>query len=648
MTVITNPLQTRKQEKFNFFVPLEFEKGGMKIDDNGDMIVEGEASDNTEDADGEFLNPNGFDCSPFLSTGVINWNHQAKKDPNAIIGEPIEAYVNKAGKFYIKGKLYKDDPLAQATYNKAKVMAKNSTTRRLGWSVEGIPLEKDPINPKKIRRALITGVAITHCPKNSNTWLSIVKGDYDGDAFKPIDGDIDIQTLVDSYNTWTGINEGRNKEFYGTEGNIREFLQNNYEDNMHQFPELYSSVAKAMGTTEMAPTTLESVEGQHKTLTKSDVYLSIIKNFDVDLQKAKDIFSFIKTVQQQFFPQMQTQTAKGQISSETLEKAFNILRDVASFEKSLDDGETNISTHAVVEDKKTEDIQKSSESKIPEFKADTSLAENELQKAAYDAFLKSADGFDAFAEEHIRKGHSLSECQDAWQAVVAEMNAKKDGGDTQTLNNIEKSTDTELGKKETEEKTPTVAEELKPGVDIQEVIEKSLEGVTGRFEHLLKLQTEFFGEKFNALATINQEQQQIIKSLVDNTETLEKSLETTLQANNELVGKLNSLPTRGRAITQQHQIKQRPFNKSNDAGKEVIDDEEIEKGNDEKSFDISVKSQRDALMDSIMEIPGYESNKELKTAVNQLEITKSLDSVALAVVRRKGFKPYRSVPLEGQ
>ena len=43
-------------------------------------------------------------------------------------------------------------------------------------SIEGKALERDPMNPKRITKALITGLAITPTPVNANTSLDLVKG----------------------------------------------------------------------------------------------------------------------------------------------------------------------------------------------------------------------------------------------------------------------------------------------------------------------------------------------------------------------------------------------------------------------------------------------------------------------------------------
>lgn len=161
--------------KFNFFIPADFSKSG----ENGEMKISGICSSKTEDTDGETLDPSGFDFSPLLEKGYFNWNHQANKSADAIIGRPTEAkVVNGGNDLWVGGVLYKGSEQARAVYNLAKTLEAEDPTRRLGFSIEGHATDRDPINPKRIRKAVISHIAITHCPKNSNTLLTIMKGEY--------------------------------------------------------------------------------------------------------------------------------------------------------------------------------------------------------------------------------------------------------------------------------------------------------------------------------------------------------------------------------------------------------------------------------------------------------------------------------------
>lgn len=163
---------------FKFFMPLEISKGkdasGKEV-----MKIGGIASTADKDSDGEVLEPEGFDLGYFLKNGFINWHHQSKTNPAAVIGEPTKAEITEKG-LYIEGELYKDSPVAKQVWDLAQTLEKSSKGRRLGFSIEGKALERDLLDKKRITKAKITGVAITPSPKNPCTIMDIVKGDVTG------------------------------------------------------------------------------------------------------------------------------------------------------------------------------------------------------------------------------------------------------------------------------------------------------------------------------------------------------------------------------------------------------------------------------------------------------------------------------------
>ena len=176
-------------DKFNFWIPLKdkdnalekaakTEKGTDKRYEN--MILEGMASDNSKDSEGEVLEPSGYDVSRFMKSGFINFEHKSKYDPKYLIGEPIDAKV-KGDQFYVKGKLYKDSEIARNLWDTAIMMKSSGATRNLGWSIEGKALERSIADPKRITKALITGVALTFNPVNASTFAEICKGEQKED-----------------------------------------------------------------------------------------------------------------------------------------------------------------------------------------------------------------------------------------------------------------------------------------------------------------------------------------------------------------------------------------------------------------------------------------------------------------------------------
>lgn len=173
------------KDNYNYFLPIEvidFEKASSKSEGDEsryeNMKISGMASDNSVDTDEEILDPNGYDLSRFVKYGLLNYEHQVKNNPLAVIGEPTEAKV-EGGKMYLKGVLYKDSKLARDIYDTAIMLKKSGSDRKIGFSIEGKALERDPINNKRITKALITNCAITFTPKNRNTFLDIVKGNYE-------------------------------------------------------------------------------------------------------------------------------------------------------------------------------------------------------------------------------------------------------------------------------------------------------------------------------------------------------------------------------------------------------------------------------------------------------------------------------------
>lgn len=167
------------QDTFSLFVPMELIKGEHtgKTGKKSNMKFKGIASNpkTGEDLDGEILDVNGFDYSLLLKSGHINWNHQAQKDPMAIVGEPTAAMV-KNNEFHIEGMLYSESELANKIYKAAEMLEKSGSTRKFGFSIEGMPIERDAKNKKHIKKAKILNIAICPTPKNAGTEMQLVKG----------------------------------------------------------------------------------------------------------------------------------------------------------------------------------------------------------------------------------------------------------------------------------------------------------------------------------------------------------------------------------------------------------------------------------------------------------------------------------------
>lgn len=173
-----------RKDNFEFWCELnQIEKAVDEKTGEEIMLLGGIASTADEDSDGEFLDPKGFDIQPLIKSGLVNWHHQAKTNPGTIVGEPTKAEIRKEG-LYIETQLYPHSQVACDIWELAKTLAADSKTRRLGYSIEGRVVKRksdDPTDPdyKKIVKAIITGVAITHQPKNPKTFANIIKGEID-------------------------------------------------------------------------------------------------------------------------------------------------------------------------------------------------------------------------------------------------------------------------------------------------------------------------------------------------------------------------------------------------------------------------------------------------------------------------------------
>jgi hypothetical protein len=166
-----------KPNNFNFFVPVDDLTKAGETGENRykSMYLQGCASTNAWDTDEQSLEPSGFDLGIFKSSGLVNYEHQAKKSPKAFVGEPVEAEV-RDNKFFVKAKLWEKSPLARDLWDTVHIMKESGSQRKLAWSIEGTPLAKDPRNPNRITKALITHVALTFMPKNAQTYADICKG----------------------------------------------------------------------------------------------------------------------------------------------------------------------------------------------------------------------------------------------------------------------------------------------------------------------------------------------------------------------------------------------------------------------------------------------------------------------------------------
>lgn len=288
-------MATRDINNFNFWCPVEISKAIDEETGEEIMLLGGIASTADEDSDGEFLDPKGFDIKPLLESGMVNWHHQAKTCPGTIVGEPTKAEIRKEG-LYIETKLYPSSPVARDIWELAKTLESDSDTRRLGYSIEGRVLERgsnDKTEPgyKKITKAVITGVAITHQPKNPKTFANIIKGD--------IDDDFENEETEETEETDSKKKTSKEEKKYYEGIGIND---------------------KSLDTDSARPLIKEEVDPKVKVVTfgKAEIMEKLFQDITgISIEKANDIYILIKNISKM--------KKKAMVTEEDIAKAYDAL-----------------------------------------------------------------------------------------------------------------------------------------------------------------------------------------------------------------------------------------------------------------------------------------------------------------------------------
>lgn len=152
---------------FKVVIPAELEKSA-----DGEWRVRGLASTEKVDQQGEMIVQKGIDLSPIDERkGVLNWDHQ--KGPENTIGL-LDGYSKTDSGLYIEGRLFKNHSKAKAVREIMDSLSKGDKGR-MGLSVEGRIIERDPKNPKIIKKCQINAVALTMNPVNQDSFADLVK-----------------------------------------------------------------------------------------------------------------------------------------------------------------------------------------------------------------------------------------------------------------------------------------------------------------------------------------------------------------------------------------------------------------------------------------------------------------------------------------
>lgn len=303
------------------------------------MLIKGIASTASVDSQGESLDPRGFDLSNFK---WINWNHQGKDNPAAIIGEPTKAEITKANELYIEGELFEDMPMAKAVWQLMNSFAKSSSKKgNLCLSVEGKVLERNPNDHNHVTKSALTAVAICPTPINGDTWVGLLQKGY-------------------------------------TENN-------DWQSNK----EVEDEIEKTITTETTAPITKES-----KVLTKSEIYESIFKQYpDIELPQAKEVYNLINQI---------SEMKKSDITVDTLKKAYDILELAKSADADADDKAKKDKKKNKDNDDSDDDGDEGAEEKMVE-KAVAAVAVLRDNGVEDDSIIKAALVKKEFTDEVITK-----------------------------------------------------------------------------------------------------------------------------------------------------------------------------------------------------------------------------------------------------
>ena len=148
--------------------------------------IRGLSTATTKDIDGE--NVNYVDWGPFLKNGMIKWEHDEIKGPDAYCGVPTKVF-KKGNKTYFEGNLFPYDPnvpdeklgpqekLAKSAHKFLEMIEKHNALhpnnpRKIGISLEGGYL---PGSTKDNVKALVVDIVMTTKPRHPMTYVELAK-----------------------------------------------------------------------------------------------------------------------------------------------------------------------------------------------------------------------------------------------------------------------------------------------------------------------------------------------------------------------------------------------------------------------------------------------------------------------------------------
>jgi hypothetical protein len=155
------------EKTFKCWLPAQIIKGGNKT--NGKRWIQGIASTNNKDLQGEIVTQKGIDTSYFINHGYFNNDHKPGAENK--VGVPTDCKITKDG-LWVKGYILEGKKAADDIWEHMTSLTKSGATRRMGFSIEGKVLQR---NGNIIEKCWIQDIAITPAPINSTTWAEITK-----------------------------------------------------------------------------------------------------------------------------------------------------------------------------------------------------------------------------------------------------------------------------------------------------------------------------------------------------------------------------------------------------------------------------------------------------------------------------------------
>ena len=140
---------------------------------NEQWLIEGLASTGSLDQQSEKVLVKGIDLS-YIDKGMatLNYNHRGDSDPSAVVGVITSYERTPNDELYIRGKLLKSLPKAQAVKGLMEALAVDAPERKMGMSIEGKVLQR---NGNQIVKSWLKAVALTMDPVNPDTYVNFAK-----------------------------------------------------------------------------------------------------------------------------------------------------------------------------------------------------------------------------------------------------------------------------------------------------------------------------------------------------------------------------------------------------------------------------------------------------------------------------------------